>query len=118
MRDRDLRRRRKCSGDLPCGHGDIWDGELTYNSVAELEALAGKLAIGLFPYREDAEYSASDAYPVTGNVLSVGGLYIVELPIDHLKENREGNNRYYLQMQDDRGHTIKDEMFEYVPYVP
>jgi hypothetical protein len=88
------------------------------SAVAELELLAGKLAIGLFPYREDAEYSASDAYPVTGNVLSVGGLYIVELPIDHLKENREGNNRYYLQMQDDRGHTIKDEMFEYVPYVP
>ena len=87
-------------------------------SVSELDAMATKLAISIFPYREDGRYSQSDSYLVTGNAILVGGIYIVELPIDYLKKNSEGTYTYYLHIEDNGGTTIKDETFMFVPYVP
>lgn len=88
----------------------------------EMEALASKLTLGFFRYQKDGKYSISDSYPVIGNgygnSITLGGIYTVELPIDYMKENISGNNMYYLQIVDDKGNTIKDENFEYIPYTP
>ena len=88
------------------------------SATIEQEALANELTINLFSYRSDGDYSASDSYPVIGEIHSVVGLYTVDLPIDSLKENVNGDNMYYLQIVDGKGNTIQDEYFIFVPYMP
>ena len=87
-------------------------------ATIEQEALASELTINLFPYQSDGDFSASDSYPVIGEIHAVAGLYTVDLPIDSLKENVNGDNMYYLQIVDGKGKTIQDEYFILVPYTP
>ena len=87
-------------------------------ATMEQEALASELTINLFPYQSDGDYSASDSYPVIGEIRSVAGLYTVDFPIDSLKENVNGDNMYYLQIVDGKGNIIQDEYFIFVPYIP
>src|SRR6185503_9377610 len=51
-------------------------------ATIEQEALASELTINLFPYQSDGNYSASDSYPVIGEIRSGAGLYTVDFPID------------------------------------
>lgn len=88
------------------------------SATIEQEALANELTINLFPYQSDGDYSASDSYPVIGEIHSVVGIYTVDLPIDSLKENVKGDNMYYLQIVDGKGNTIQDEYFIFVPNTP
>ena len=87
-------------------------------ATTEQEALASELTINLFTYQSDGYYPASDSYPVIGEIHSVVGIYTVDLPIDSLKENVNGDNMYYLQIADGKGNTIQDEYFIFVPYTP
>jgi hypothetical protein len=87
-------------------------------ATIEQEALANELTINLFPYQSDGDYSASDSYPVIGEIRSTIGVYTVDLPIDSLKENVNDDNMYYLQIVDGKGNTIQDDYFIFVPYTP
>ena len=78
------------------------------------EEVASKLSIRLFPYREDGNYSTADSHPAIGTVHAIGGYFVVDLPIDYMRGNI--NNKFYLELVEDKGKIIKDEYFVFIPY--
>ena len=86
------------------------------SAVTEQEEVASKLSIRLFPYREDGKYSVADSHPAIGTVHAVVGSFVVDLPIDYMREN--ANSKFYLKLVDDNGKIIKDEYFVFIPYIP
>jgi len=88
------------------------------SAVTEQEKVASQLSIRLFPYGEDGKYSLHDSHPATGFLHAVGGYFIVDLPIDYIRENTNNENKYYLQIIDGNGKIIKDEYFLFIPYAP
>ena len=56
-------------------------------------------------------------FPSRGH-LAVGGYFIVDLPIDHMRANSNNENKYYLQITDENGKIIKDAYFLFIPYTP
>ena len=88
------------------------------SAVIEQEQVASQLAIRFFPYREDGQYSIDDSQPAAGFLHAVGGYFIVDLPIDHIRANINSQNEYYLQIIDGNGKIIKDEYFLFIPYTP
>lgn len=87
------------------------------SGVIKVEEAARQLSIRFFPYRDDGNYSIYDLRPLTGFLHAVVGYFIVDLPIDYMRENSSGN-KYYLQIVDGNEKTIKDDYFEFNPYVP
>ena len=88
------------------------------SAVTEQEKVASQLSIRFFPYRDDGNYSTHDSHLATGFLHAVGGYFIVDLPIDYMRENNNNENKYYLQIIDDNGKIIKDEYFVFIPYAP
>lgn len=88
------------------------------SATIEQEEVASKLSIKIFPYREDGKYSIYDSHPAIGILYSGVGLFNVDLPIDYLRENINGKNKFYLQIMDDKGKIIWDEYFLFIPYTP
>jgi hypothetical protein len=87
-------------------------------SIHELEKIATELSIKLFQYKESGEYTNESYYPLQGELQTTWGGYILDLPIDYLKENQNDNNMYYLQFVDSTGNIIKEEYFIFIPYSP
>ena len=88
------------------------------SATIEQEEVASTLSIRVFPYREDGKYSMDVSQPVAGFLHAVGGYFIVDLPIDHMRANINNENKYYLQITDGHGKIIKDEYFLFIPYSP
>ncbi len=86
------------------------------SATIEQEELASELTINFFPYRSDRDYTHSETYPVVGEIHSTSGVYTVDLPIEILKSNVSGDNKYHLQIVDSKGNTIKEEYFIFIPY--
>ncbi len=80
--------------------------------------LASEITIRFYPYTDEGNYSTYNAYPTTGRLSAVTGIYQVNLPIDYLKENASINNKYYLQVVDGKGNVLRDEYFLFIPYAP
>lgn len=86
--------------------------------TADQEELASELTLKLFAYRDDGDYTTNDFYPAEGILHSGAGMYRVNLPIDYLRENASGKNKYYLQIVDGKGKIIREEYFLFVPHTP
>ena len=86
----------------------------TGESVSSVfEPIANSLKIRLFEYREDGQYDVSDSLPISGKLVLY--VFTVELPIDFLSENSESNHKYFLQIVDHKGQSIKDEYIMFIP---
>lgn len=87
------------------------------SSLYELEKIASEISIKLFHYKENGVYSNENYYQILGETQPTWP-YILDLPMDYLKENKNGNNMYYLQFVDSNGKIIKEEYFTFIPYPP
>ena len=87
-------------------------------ATSEMEALADGLAITLFPYREDGEYSIENSYALTGEVSAGGYVFQVHFPFDWLSEVFNDDHMFYLRVADSEGNIYKEEYLHFVPYTP
>lgn len=87
------------------------------STTSEMEALTEGLAIRLFSYREDGEYSIANSYALLGEVFHGGYVFQVHFPFDWLAEAFKDDNMFYLRITDGVENILKEEHFHFVPYV-
>ncbi|MGB2964033.1 MAG: hypothetical protein WBB69_08605 [Anaerolineales bacterium] len=93
-------------------------GVTDITTTSELETLADELTCELFPYDDFGKIVAKNSELLSGEVISIAGLYSVYFPPDWLSSEQFPEKSYYLKITEGTGTTIKEDFFHSFPYIP